>query len=83
MVSQRIANPSTLKGIQVRFLYAPPSKYEHVPKWLKGAGCNPVTHWFESNRVLQLMGHGVIGNVLDSDSKVIGSSPIVPANMLR
>ena len=49
--------------------------YEHVSKWPKEAGCNPVVRWFESSRALQ---HGKIAQQVERSveaRKAAGSMP--------
>ena len=49
--------------------------YEHVSKWPKEAGCNPVVRWFESSRALQ---HGKVAQTVERSveaRKAAGSMP--------
>ena len=49
--------------------------YEHVSKWPKEAGCNPVVRWFESSRALH---HGKIAQQVERSveaRKAAGSMP--------
>ena len=57
-----------------------PPNYERVPEWSKGAGCNPVIHWFESSRALQC---GKVAQLVERSveaRKVAGSTPAFTTN---
>ena len=53
--------------------------YEHVSKWPKEAGCNPVVRWFESSRALQ---YGKVAQTVERSveaRKAAGSMPALTA----
>ena len=54
--------------------------YQHVSKWSKEAGCNPVVRWFESSRALQ---RGKVAPMVERRIEVpggAGSSPALTTN---
>ena len=57
--------------------------YEHVSKWPKEAGCNPVVRWFESSRALQ---YGKVAQTVERSveaRKAAGSMPALTTNNIK
>ena len=56
--------------------------YEHVSKWPKEAGCNPVVRWFESSRALQ---YGKVAQTVERSveaRKAAGSMPALTTTQI-